>query len=196
MLLSDPIGEARSFCGFNGDFNPMTAAAKKDGQTVTPEGKPTKPMIDGVRIRWATTHPDDRGSVCEIFNPAWGFHEAPLVYVYTAMIRPNKIKGWVVHREQDDRLFVSQGTLRFVLYDDRKDSPTHKMLNEIFIGEQSRALIIIPAGVYHALQNVGRTDAVFVNVPTKAYNHANPDKYRLPIHNDLIPYRFEDGSGG
>jgi dTDP-4-dehydrorhamnose 3,5-epimerase len=174
----------------------MVAQPKKDSQTVTPEGKLTKALIDGVRIRPATTHPDDRGSVCEVFNPMWAFHESPVVYVYTATIRPNKIKGWVVHREQDDRIFLSQGTLRFVLYDDRADSPTYKLVNEIFIGEQNRALIIIPRGVYHALQNVGLTDVVFINLPTKAYNHANPDKFRLPINNDLIPYRFTSGSGG
>jgi dTDP-4-dehydrorhamnose 3,5-epimerase len=174
----------------------MTTNPKKDIQTVTPEGKPTKPLIDGVRVRYAITHPDDRGSLCEIFNPIWGIHEEPLVYVYTATIRPNKIKGWVVHRKQDDRLFVSHGTLRFVLFDDRADSPTHKAVNEIYIGEQNRALIIIPRGVYHALHNVGLTDAVFINMPTRAYDHADPDKYRLPINNDLIPYRFREGSGG
>ena len=70
------------------------------------------------------------------------------------------------------------------------------MLNELFIGEQNRGLIIIPRGVYHALQNVGQLDAVFINLPTKAYNHGNPDKFRLPIHNDLIPYHFQEGSGG
>jgi dTDP-4-dehydrorhamnose 3,5-epimerase len=174
----------------------MLVQPKKDIQTVTAEGKPTKQLIEGVRIRPATTHPDDRGTVCEVFDPKWAVHEAPLVYVYTATIRPSKIKGWVVHREQDDRLFVSQGTLRFVLFDDRAESPTYKLLNEIFIGEQNRALIIIPRGVYHALQNVGLTDAVFINMPTKAYNHADPDKFRLPITNDLIPYQFTSGSGG
>ena len=30
---------------------------------------------------------------------------------------------------------------------------------------------------------------------TKPYDHANPDKYRLPLDTDQIPYRFEDVSG-
>jgi hypothetical protein len=29
----------------------------------------------------ATTHLDERGEVCEIYNPAWGVMDAPLVYV-------------------------------------------------------------------------------------------------------------------
>jgi dTDP-4-dehydrorhamnose 3,5-epimerase len=28
-----------------------------------------------------------------------------------------------------------------------------------------------------------------------AYDHANPDKYRLPLDTDLIPYKFENSRG-
>src|SRR5262249_34827629 len=144
---------------------PMPHAPVKDTQTVTPEGKSVKTLIDGVRIRPATTIPDDRGTVCEVINPAWKFDDAPLVYLYQVTIRPQRIKGWVVHRHQDDRLFFSRGAIRIVLYDDRPESPTYKMLNELFIGEENRALVRIPAGVYHALQNIGNTDAMFINAP-------------------------------
>ena len=69
------------------------------------------------------------------------------------------------------------------------------MVNEIFLGERNRALVVIPTGVFHAVQNVGTTDAVFVNMPTRPYDHANPDKYRLPIDTDEIPYRFDAAVG-
>jgi dTDP-4-dehydrorhamnose 3,5-epimerase len=163
----------------------------KDVQTVTAGGDLVAPLIEGVRIRRAITHPDARGTVCEVYNPAWGIHEAPLVYVYQTTIRPHRIKGWVLHREQDDRLFFSLGTVKIVLYDDRPGSPTHKMLNEIHLGEHNRGLITIPRGVYHALENVGETDVLFINMPTRPYKHADPDKYRLPLDTDLIPYRFD-----
>ncbi|HVR97751.1 MAG TPA: dTDP-4-dehydrorhamnose 3,5-epimerase family protein [Thermoanaerobaculia bacterium] len=162
----------------------------KDRQTVTPEGVRIAPRIAGVVVRPAVTHVDDRGELCEIYNPAWGIHEAPLVYVYQAMVRPHKVKGWVVHHLQDDRLFISLGTLRIVLYDAREGSPTQGEINEIFLGERNRGMVVIPRGVYHAVQNVGDCDAYFVNVPTRAYDHADPDKYRLPLDTDLIPFRF------
>jgi dTDP-4-dehydrorhamnose 3,5-epimerase len=169
--------------------------SKKDAQTVTPEGEPVVPFIDGVHIRPARTLPDDRGTVCEIFNPAWGFDDYPLVYIYQITIRPDKVKGWVVHYESDDRLFISQGILKIVLYDDRAESPTYQALNEIYLGEHNRAMLRIPRGVFHAIQNVGHTDALFINMPTSPYNHAYPDKYRLPLDTDLIPYRFENKPG-
>ena len=168
----------------------MSVLPQKESQTVTPAGESVAPLIDGVRVRRAVTIPDERGTLCEIFNPAWEFSAAPLVYVYQITIRPGRIKAWAMHKEQDDRLFISQGAVRIALYDDRAASPTHKMVNILFVDEHNRSLVLIPRGVYHAVQNVGHTDVYMVNMPTQAYNHANPDKYRLPLDNDLIPYRF------
>ncbi len=173
----------------------MSAVPQKEGQTVTPTGKSIKPMIAGVKLRPAITIPDERGTVCEVYNPVWGFSDEPLVYIYQVTIRPGKVKGWAAHHDQDDRLFISQGTLRIVLYDDRADSPTHKMVNVFFLGEVNRGLLLIPHGVYHAVENVGYTDALFVNAPTKPYDHTNPDKYRLPLENDLIPFHFAKEQG-
>lgn len=167
----------------------------QDRQTVTPKGERIEPRIAGVVIRPAVTHVDDRGELCEIYNPAWEIHPEPMVYAYQSMVRPGKVKGWIVHHLQDDRLFVSLGTLRIVLYDARDGSPTQGKINEIFLGERNRAMIIIPRGVYHAVQNVSSADAWFINLPTRAYDHANPDKYRLPLDTDLIPYRFDESLG-
>jgi dTDP-4-dehydrorhamnose 3,5-epimerase len=49
--------------------------------------------------------------------------------------------------------------------------------------------------VYHGLQNVGLVDAVFINMPTRPYDHADPDKFRLPLTNDLIPFDFSLSKG-
>ena len=54
----------------------------------------------------------------------------------------------------------------------------------------------IPAGIWHADHNIGSRDAVVVNFPTIPYDHASPDKYRLPLDTDRIPYRFEPSRGG
>ncbi len=167
----------------------------KDLPTVTPEGERLGPRIDGVVVRRAITQTDERGTVCEILNPAWSVHPIPLAYVYQFTIRPGKIKGWHIHRLHDDRIFVSRGEVKVVLYDSRADSPTHGLVNEIFRTGLDRDLMVIPAGVYHAHQNLGSEEALFISMPTRAYNHGDPDVYRLPVDNDVIPYRFEDSLG-
>jgi len=176
--------------GDDGPHVPSLAAAKKFEQTVTREGDRVESLIDGVIVRPATTHPDERGTLCEVYNPAWGVSDDPLVYVYQVTIRPGQVKGFVLHRTYSDRLFFSFGTAKVVLHDDREGSPTRGATNELHFGEHNRALLVVPPCVWHAVQNVGTTDAVFVNCPTKPYNHEDPDKWGLPKDSDAIPYRF------
>lgn len=162
--------------------------AVRDVATVTPAGERLEPLIDQVTTRRAVVQSDERGTLTEILNPAWGFTEEPIVYVYQVTIYPGQKKGWVVHREQDDRLFVDQGAAKVVLYDAREGSPTKGMVNELFAGTANRMLIRIPAGVVHAVVNVGTDEVRFVNLPTRPYNHERPDKVRLPA--DAVPYEL------
>ena len=169
--------------------------AVKDQPTVSPDWKPLGKRIAGVVIKHIPPVEDERGEICEMFRAAWGVHPDPLVYVYMVTIRPGKVKGWVRHERQDDRIFVIRGTFRIGLYDDRADSLTHRLLNVFTVSERNRALIVFPRGVYHAIQNIGESEAIFVNMPTRPYDHADPDKVRLPLRNPLIPFSFDDGLG-
>jgi len=174
----------------------MRIDPERDRQTVNPDGTRIAALIDGVRMRAAVTQEDDRGTVTEILSAKWDFDDAPLVYVYQTTIRPHKIKGWVVHTEQDDRLFFSIGSVRVVLYDARENSRTNGMINELYYSPHNRGLLRIPRGVYHAIQNIGESEVLFINLPTQPYRHERPDKFRLPLDTDLIPYRFVDRLGG
>ncbi len=169
----------------------LEAASLKDRQFVTPEGKPCRRMIEGVRIRDLVLHTDDRGTVCEMFDPRWGWHPDPLVFTYFYTIRPGLIKGWAMHKNHEDRYCIMQGEIRVVLYDSRADSPTFGLVVEHYLTEHHRQLLSIPSGVWHADQNVGGKDCLVVNFPTIQYNHEDPDKFRLPLDTDLIPYKFQ-----
>src|SRR4051812_45113239 len=169
--------------------------AKQDRQTTTPTGEPLIEEIAGVKIRSAHTLADDRGTLCEVFNPAWGFDAAPLTFVYQFTILPGKIKGWQSHRLHDDRVFISRGTVKVVLYDDRPESPTYRKISEMVQSHFDRTLMIVPAFVFHAYQNIGNEEALFINMPSQPYDHLSPDVYRLPIDTDYIPYKFETKIG-
>ncbi len=176
-------------------MNPELPAVP-DRQSVTPQGQSIQNLIDGVRVRLAVTHPDERGDLCEVYSTAWGFDEEPMVYAYFASVRPGQTKGWVKHLLQTDRLFFAIGSFRVVLYDDRPESPTYRKLNVLYFSDRKRGLVRIPPGVFHAVQNVGNVDASFINNPTRAYNHEQPDKYRLPLDTPLIPFKFAPTLGG
>ena len=134
--------------------------------------------------------------MCEVNHADWDINAVPIVCVSMYSIRLGMAKGWVVHRRQDDRNFLARGRVKWVLYDDREDSPTYKQVTEVYLSEFNRGLMIIPRGVFHAVQNIGDDEAVIIDMPSVPYDHHNPDKYRLPLHNDIIPYRFEEGVKG
>jgi dTDP-4-dehydrorhamnose 3,5-epimerase len=54
----------------------------------------------------------------------------------------------------------------------------------------------VPRNVRHADHNIGSPKVVaVVNFPAAPCDRANPDKYRLPIGTDLIPYSFGSATG-
>jgi dTDP-4-dehydrorhamnose 3,5-epimerase len=163
---------------------------KKDPPLATPDGELVGPRIHGMNFRRMRALEDERGDLTELYRPAWGFHPDPLVFVYRVSLRPGYIRGWVVHRKQEDRIVTTDGALTWAFFDDRPDSPTYKLLNVLTFSPLNRTLFNIPIGVYHAVKNVGHVDAVFINMPNRAYDHADPDKFRLPLKNDLIPFDF------
>ena len=171
------------------------SAPVQDQQTVTPQGEQTQQLPAGVSFHDVVTHVDDRGAVCELFDPRWGWHPDPLVFAYSFTIRPGMIKGWGVHKKHEDRYFILQGEMEVVLYDERADSPTYGLVAKIVMSEYRRRLMNIPAGVWHADRNLGNKDVVVVNFPTIQYDHTQPDKYRLPLNNDHIPHKFDNPRG-
>ena len=176
-------------------YETLLEESKQDAQTVTPAGTSCARLPEGVRVRDLIVHTDERGTVCEMYDPRWNWHPDPLVFSYYYTIRPGWVKGWAVHKMHDDRYCILQGEMKVVLYDSRPDSPTYGLVSEVYLTEQRRSLLSIPPGVWHADQNVGEKDVLIVNFPTIQYDHTKPDKYRLPVDTDLIPYKFTGVKG-
>lgn len=174
----------------------MLWAAVSDKATVTPEGAPLRNLIHGVTIRKLITHTDERGTVTELFDPRWGFHPDPLLFVYTFTIRPNVVKGWNLHQGHEDRYAILQGEMELVLFDPREESPTYQQICRIVLSEKDRCIVNVPINVWHADHNIGDRDVIAINFPTVPYDHSAPDKWRLPINTPLIPHKFPDGVTG
>lgn len=167
----------------------------KDAALVDANGTPVAPLPQGVTFHDAPTHCDERGTVTELFDKRWNWHPGPVDFVYSFSLRPGKVKGWGMHLKHEDRYFVLFGEMKVVMFDDRQDSPSRGLVAEVALSHYRRRLMNIPAGIWHLNWNIGQTDVVVVNFPTMPYDHANPDKYRLPLDTDKIPYRLPHLSG-
>jgi dTDP-4-dehydrorhamnose 3,5-epimerase len=168
----------------------------QDVQTVSSDGGRLAPLPEGLVLRDLVTHTDERGTVCELFDPRWGVSPDPLLFAYTFTIRPGAAKGWAVHKRHEDRYAFLAGELEIVFYDEREDAPTFGLEARIFLSALRRQLLVIPRGVWHAERNVGASDVVVVNFPSIQYDHESPDKYRLPLDTEELPVQLGPGWHG
>ena len=172
----------------------MIKTAKKDKQVISEDWHLLKETIQGVHIKEVLHVPRDHGVITEVFRPEWDPTSMPVVQVYQSRLFPGAIGAWSCHTRTVDRLFVTQGHLKAVLYDGREESPTYGMINELLLGDARPAFVVPllgsrppPLNTWHALAPVfplplqlqkSRTHPPPLPPPTKPtpkkYKRANP----------------------
>lgn len=151
-------------------------------------------LINGVAFRRAKVLPDERGRLGEIFraDDPW-FEKFGQVYFTTTY--PGVVKAWHYHKKQTDHFYVIKGMVKIALYDQRKDSPTNGVVNELYLGEHCPGLLRIPPGVLHGWMCISQTEAYIVNVVSELYNYKDPDEFRTDPHENNIPYDWTRKDG-
>lgn len=142
-------------------------------------------MINGVSIVPLKQIPDERGKIMhmlksedEQFN---GFGE-----IYFSCVYPGAIKGWHIHDKMTLNYAVPHGRIKFVLYDDRKDSSTCGELQEIFMGPDNYCRVTVPPGVWNGFKGIGNEMAIVGNCTDIPHD---PDEiHRLDPFDPAIPY--------
>ena len=163
------------------------SASIRDQQTVTVAGRSTALSIEGVKTHMPVVHTDHRGRVFEIFPGEDEYWTKPIVYCYMFSVRVNQLKGWGLHLEKDDRYTLISGEIMTVLYDARLDSPTHGLVQRVYLSEQGVSQITIPPGIWHANVNIAQAESRLINHPTEVYHHERPDRLLLPWDTEKIP---------
>lgn len=79
-----------------------------------------------------------------------GFGEA-----YFSTINFEDTKPWKKHHEMTLNFVVPIGEIRFVIFDDREDSPTKNNFFDVTLGDSYYQRITIPPGVWVAFSGVG-----------------------------------------
>lgn len=166
----------------------MLPGAKKDPQIITSSWNKMRDPIDGVLLREVANIPGNRGVLTEVFRPEWCGDDASIEQIFQVRLFPGAISAWHCHAMAFDRLFVSVGHARIVLFDARPKSPTFGRLDQFHVGEARPALLTVPPLVWHGVQNLGGSTALLLNAPSRAYNYEDPDHYRLPWDTAEIPF--------
>ena len=170
----------------------MPTAPEKDQQSVTPDTYQLirTDQIDGVIIKEMKHILTDNSLTTEVIRTDWGLGSGALEQVLHVRLRVGAISGWHLHQSQTDHVFCIAGSLKWVLFDDREGSATRGTVMQILLSEHRPQLILIPTGIWHAVQNTWHQESTFVNIFNRVYVHGDPDEWRLPLDSERIPYRF------
>jgi dTDP-4-dehydrorhamnose 3,5-epimerase len=167
------------------------AGAVKDAQTINASwGATDQPLIHGVSIHEIRSVPKRGGYLTEILRSEWLGDNRKIDQVFQSVLEPQSITAWHAHARTTDRLFVSYGMARIVLFDARPDSVTWGMVNEFRIGTVRPALITIPPRIWHGVHAIAAGPTILLNIVDAAYDYTDPDHWRVPYDSPEIPFRF------
>ena len=144
--------------------------------------------IEGVVITPLRRICDDRGRVMHMMKSVdSGYNGFGEVYCSTAY--PGVVKGWHLHTKMTLNYVVIKGMIKFVLYDDRPDSPTKGNLMEICIGENNYVRVTVPINVWNGFMCLGTEEALVVDVTD--FPHDSEEIRRQDPHSGSIPYEWK-----
>ena len=115
-------------------------------------------------------------------NGYFGFGEA-----YFSTVTFKSIKGWKRHKRMILNIIVPIGAIRFVIYDDRKNSISNNTFQEIILSRKNYQRLTIPPMVWVAFQGLGSNENILLNIANIIHDINEVDN--LFINN--IDYKWE-----
>lgn len=111
-----------------------------------------------------------------------GFGEA-----YFSQIESGKIKGWKRHNRMALNIVVVAGAIRFVIYDDRANSPTCGLFENVILSpsDNYKRLSIAP-GLWMAFQGLGNGVSMLLDIIPEPHDPSEASRKEL----FEIPYQF------
>ncbi len=145
-------------------------------------------MIQGVEVIPLRRIPDERGTVFHMMR-ATDPHFQKFGEIYFSTIYKGVVKGWHRHRGMTLNYACVHGKIKLVLYDDRPGSPTLGEIQEVFLGPDSYALVIIPPEVWNGFKGMSDPYAIVANCCTEAHDPSRST--RLDPFENTIPYDWK-----
>jgi dTDP-4-dehydrorhamnose 3,5-epimerase len=126
--------------------------------------------IDGVIWKPLKKYHDPRGWLCELFRHDELPAEFYPVMAYISQTEVGITRGPHEHVDQADCFcFLGPSNFKVYLWDNRPSSPTHLAKQVEVVGADRPMLLVVPAGVVHAYQNVGGEPGIVFNCPNRLY---------------------------
>jgi dTDP-4-dehydrorhamnose 3,5-epimerase len=144
-------------------------------------------MIDGVIVTPLRQIADERGKVMHMLRTT-DSHFSSFGEIYFSSVHPGVVKAWHIHKRMVLNYAVPVGKIKFVLYDDRPNSPTLGRFDEYFLGPDNYHLVTVPPLVWNGFQGLGPETAIVANCASIPHD---PDEIeRAATSDSRIPYNW------
>ena len=145
-------------------------------------------MIDGVKIIPLRQIVDERGKIMHMMK-ATDPHFLGFGEIYFSCAWPGTVKAWHIHQTMTINNAVISGRAKLVMYDLRKESPTHGELQEVFFGEDNYCLVQMPPGIANGYKAFGDKMVILANCATEP--HDPNEMIRIDPFTPDIPYNWD-----
>jgi dTDP-4-dehydrorhamnose 3,5-epimerase len=145
-------------------------------------------MIQGVVIQKLRQIADNRGKVMHMLRA-----DSPLFTefgeIYFSLINRGAIKAWKRHLRMTQHFAVPIGSIRLVIYDDRKDFGSFNQLEIMGLGEDNYSLVRIPPLVWYGFKGISTSQSLVANCTDLVHDPAEVE--RLEPFDKRIPYDWK-----
>jgi dTDP-4-dehydrorhamnose 3,5-epimerase len=144
-------------------------------------------MIDGVQVVPLKRIPDERGTVLHMLKRT-DPHFREFGEIYFSTVYRDVVKGWHKHARMALNYCCVHGRIKLVLYDDREGSSTRGELQEIFLGPDNYALVVVPENVWNGFKGMA-PESIVANCATLPHDPVAAGTVRMsPFDMTVVPY--------
>ncbi|GHV79555.1 hypothetical protein AGMMS49944_13460 [Spirochaetia bacterium] len=147
-------------------------------------------VIDGVLVTPLKEIENPKGNILHIMKKGDpGYVEFGEVYFST--IHNGLIKAWKRHSRMTLNLVCPVGAIRFVLYDDRPNSITSNVFQEVVLARgKNYARLTIPPGIWMGFTGISEEESLLLNFAD--IQHDPVEQENVPVEKSHIIFDWKD----
>lgn len=108
---------------------------------------------------------------------------------YFSKINRGVVKGWKYHKIVEQNFCVPFGAVKIVIFDNRQDSPTIGVVQEILLDDHKNyQLLSMPPCLWYSFKSVSDSYSLLANIIN--IKHSPEESITLPLGTTEIPYEW------
>ena len=122
-------------------------------------------MIHDIKITPLKIISDDRGKVMHMLRKDSAIFDK-FGEIYFSTIYYKSIKAWHLHKESVLNYVCIKGKVKLVLFDDRKESSTQGVCQELILCPEDYFLVTIPPNIWNGFKGLDKNESIIANCLT------------------------------